>query len=83
MRNDINEYANIEFETIILDEAQNIKNYNSQNAISVKMLNAKNRFALTGTPIENSLLELWSIFDFIMPGYLFDRDTFIVKYYRM
>ncbi|SCJ18164.1 DEAD/DEAH box helicase [uncultured Clostridium sp.] len=82
LRNDINEYANIEFETIILDEAQNIKNYNSQNAISVKMLNAKNRFALTGTPIENSLLELWSIFDFIMPGYLFDRDTFIVKYYR-
>lgn len=82
LRNDINDYANIKFNTIILDEAQNIKNYNSQNSIAAKSLKAKNKFALTGTPIENSLLELWSIFDFIMPGYLFDRNTFIVKYYR-
>lgn len=75
LRNDINDYANIKFNTIILDEAQNVKNYNSQNSIAAKSLKAKNKFALTGTSIENSLLELWSIFDFIMPA-------FIVKYYR-
>lgn len=82
LKNDINEYLNIDFDSVILDEAQNIKNYNSQNSLCVKRIKSKNRFALTGTPIENSLLELWSIFDFIMPGYLFDRDTFIVKYHR-
>ncbi|MEN8076297.1 SNF2 helicase associated domain-containing protein [Clostridioides difficile] len=82
LKNDINEYLNINFNSVILDEAQNIKNYNSQNSLCVKKLKSKNRFALTGTPIENSLLELWSIFDFIMPGYLFARDTFIVKYHR-
>ncbi|WP_297713873.1 SNF2 helicase associated domain-containing protein [Clostridium sp.] len=82
LRNDIDKYLNIDFNCVILDEAQNIKNYTSQNATYVKQLNSKSKFALTGTPIENSLLELWSIFDFIMPGYLFDRDTFIVKYYR-
>ena len=81
-KNDIKTYLNIDFNCVILDEAQNIKNYASQNAVYVKKLKCKSRFALTGTPIENSLLELWSIFDFIMPGYLFDRDTFIVKYYR-
>ena len=82
LKNDINEYLDIEFDSIILDEAQNIKNYTSQNSIYIKQLKSKSRFALTGTPIENSLLELWSIFDFIMPGYLFDRETFMVKYYR-
>ena len=61
LRNDINDYVNIKFNTIILDEAQNIKNYNSQNSIAAKSLKAKNKFALTGTPIENSLLEFWSI----------------------
>lgn len=82
LKNDIDEYLNAYFNCVILDEAQNIKNYTSQNAKYVKQLKCNTRFALTGTPIENSLLELWSIFDFIMPGYLFDRDTFIVKYYR-
>ena len=82
LKNDIDEYLNINFNSVILDEAQNIKNYNSQNSLAVKKLKSKSKFALTGTPIENSLLELWSIFDFIMPGYLFDRDTFIVKYHR-
>ena len=82
LKNDIDKYLDIDFNCVILDEAQNIKNYTSQNAMYVKQLNSKSKFALTGTPIENSLLELWSIFDFIMPGYLFDRDTFIVKYYR-
>ncbi len=65
-----------------MDEAQNIKNANSQNALAVKAVNAKRRFALSGTPIENSMLELWSIFDFIMPGYLFDEKRFTVRYHK-
>ena len=60
----------------IADEAQYIKNNNTQNAKSIKQINAITRFALTGTPIENSLAELWSIFDFIMPGYLFSYKKF-------
>ncbi|MEG2354198.1 MAG: SNF2 helicase associated domain-containing protein [Clostridium sp.] len=81
-KNDMEKYKEIEFDYIILDEAQNIKNPNSQNAISVKSLRSKCRFALTGTPIENSLLELWSIFDFIMPGYLYNQKKFNVRYNR-
>ena len=65
-----------EFQYIIADEAQYIKNNNTQNAKAIKELNAKTRYALTGTPIENSLSELWSIFDFIMPGYLFGYRKF-------
>ena len=65
-----------EFQYIIADEAQYIKNNNTQNAKAIKELNAKTRYALTGTPIENSLSELWSIFDFIMPGYLFSYRKF-------
>ena len=53
---------------MILDEAQYIKNPKTQNAQSVKSLKCEHRLALTGTPIENSLSELWSIFDFLMPG---------------
>ena len=59
------------FRFIIADEAQYLKNSNTQNAKSIKRIKADTRYALTGTPIENSLAELWSIFDFIMPGYLF------------
>ncbi|EKC77449.1 SNF2-related protein, partial [human gut metagenome] len=61
---------------IIADEAQYIKNNNTQNAKAIKNISAETRFALTGTPIENSLSELWSIFDFIMPGYLFGYREF-------
>ncbi len=76
LRNDCDLYENISFNSCIIDEAQNIKNHNSQNAASVKRIDSRVRFALTGTPIENSLGELWSIFDFIMPGYLFSFETF-------
>lgn len=65
-----------EFQYIIADEAQYIKNNNTQNAKAIKELKGKTRYALTGTPIENSLSELWSIFDFIMPGYLFSYRKF-------
>jgi SNF2 family DNA or RNA helicase len=80
IRRDIEEYKEISFNYCILDEAQQIKNPFSVNATSVKELKAKGYFALTGTPIENSLMELWSIFDFIMPGYLLTHDKFTKRY---
>lgn len=80
IRNDLEKYEQISFELIAIDEAQNIKNPNTGISKAVKNLNAKVKFALTGTPIENSLLELWSIFDFIMPGYLANRDKFQTLY---
>lgn len=70
LRQDIDDYKDILFDTCIIDEAQNIKNVNAMVTKSVKMIQADVKFALTGTPIENSILELWSIFDFIMPGFL-------------
>ncbi len=80
IRRDIELYENITFKYCILDEAQHIKNPMSQNAKSVKDIKAQNYFALTGTPIENSLTELWSIFDFIMPGYLLSHNKFSKKF---
>lgn len=82
IRRDIELYEYIKFKYCILDEAQHIKNPESVNANSVKRLNAESRFALTGTPIENSLTELWSIFDFLMPGYLLSRNGFSEKFER-
>ena len=76
LKNDIEKYEHISFDFCIIDEAQYIKNPISTNSKVVKKINAKVRFALTGTPIENNLLELWSIFDFIMPGYLYDKSKF-------
>lgn len=77
---DIELYENRKFTVQILDEAQNIKNHNTQSAKAVKVINAELRFALTGTPIENTLAELWSIFDFIMPGYLHGYTYFKKNY---
>ncbi len=65
-----------QFKYVIADEAQYLKNSNTQNAKAVKQIKSETRYALTGTPIENSLAELWSIFDFIMPGYLFGYRKF-------
>ncbi len=70
LRRDSEQYARLEFDTVILDEAQHITNRFSQNAQSTKALRAARRVVLTGTPMENSLDDLWSIFDFLMPGYL-------------
>ncbi len=80
IRRDIPLYERLEFNTVFIDEAQFIKNDSSLNAKSVKRLRAKHRFALTGTPIENSLSELWSIFDFIMPEYLYSHSRFVDLY---
>ncbi len=70
------EKENIVFKYSIADEAQYIKNSNTQNAKALKSINSETKFALTGTPIENSLAELWSIFDYIMPEYLFKYKKF-------
>ena len=80
VRRDINDYKSINFRHCILDEAQHIKNFGSLNAKSVKNVKAKQFFALTGTPMENSLSELWSIFDYLMPGYLHSNGRFTAKY---
>ncbi len=78
LKRDIELYKNkdYQFRFIIADEAQYLKNSKTQNARAVKQIKADTKYALTGTPIENSLSELWSIFDFIMPGYLFNYRKF-------
>ena len=78
LKRDIELYKNknYQFRFVIADEAQYLKNSNTQNAKAIKQIKADTRYALTGTPIENSLSELWSIFDFIMPGYLFTYKKF-------
>ncbi len=70
VRNDNDEYEYKDFEVCIIDEAQAIKNYQAGMTKEIKKIKARTKIALTGTPLENSVLELWSIFDFIMPGYL-------------
>jgi len=76
LRQDLEWYKEQEFHTLILDEAQSIKNYASKIAQAVRAITAHKRFALSGTPIENSLDELWAIFQAIMPGFLHDQKTF-------
>lgn len=76
LKRDIRQYAAKKFKYLIADEAQYMKNQHTQNAKAVKVLKARHRFALTGTPIENTLAELWSIFDFLMPGYLYTYNRF-------
>lgn len=82
LKRDIEFYKEIKyaFRFAITDEAQYLKNSNTQNAKAVKEIVADTRYALTGTPIENSLAELWSIFDYIMPGYLFAYKKFKTEF---
>ena len=80
IRNDFETYENINFELIAIDEAQNIKNPKAGITKSVKNLKANTHLALTGTPLENNVMELWSIFDFIMPGYLANNKKFQTLY---
>ena len=75
-KNDIQKYEELKFDYCIIDEAQNIKNPDSLITKAIKKVNANVRFALTGTPVENNLMELWSIFDFVMPGYLYTKTKF-------
>ena len=76
LKRDIENYTDKQFHYFAIDEAQFIKNQGTKSAQSVKQIVCKQRFALTGTPIENRLSELWSIFDFLMPGYLYSYSRF-------
>jgi len=80
IRRDAERYRELEFDTVVLDEAQHIKNRQTQNAQAVKAIRAQHRLVLTGTPLENSVLDLWSIFDFLMPGYLGTTQDFRERY---
>ena len=80
LRRDIAKLKEYNFRYIILDESQNIKNAMSQTAQAVKKLQASHKLALSGTPIENKLEELWSVFDFLMPGFLFSVADFNSRY---
>jgi SNF2 family DNA or RNA helicase len=82
LRRDIDRYRDWEFDAAILDEAQHIKNPDSQNAQAACALRAKFRFLLTGTPIENSLKDLWSLMHFLLPGYLGSAKDFRERYER-
>ena len=80
IRRDAERYRGFEFDTAVLDEAQHIKNRQTQNAQAVKAVRSQHRLVLTGTPLENSVLDLWSIFDFLMPGYLGSAQDFRERY---
>lgn len=80
IRRDAEKYQGFEFSLAVLDEAQHIKNRQTQNAQAVKSVRARQRLVLTGTPLENSVLDLWSIFDFLMPGYLGSAKDFHERY---
>ena len=80
IRRDAELYREFAFDTAVLDEAQHIKNRATQNAQAVKAIRSRHRLVLTGTPLENSVLDLWSIFDFLMPGYLGAAADFRERY---
>ena len=80
LRRDAAQYAAMDFQAIILDEAQHIKNPETQNAQAATALKAKHRLVLTGTPLENSVRDLWSLMNFVMPGYLGSRADFKERY---
>ena len=81
LRNDAEIYEQMSFQVCIVDEAQYMKNYQARMTLALKRLNVHTKIALTGTPLENSISELWSIFDFLMPGYLNSIEKFREKYH--
>ena len=80
LRRDIDRYAASAFSVAVLDEAQHIKNRSTQNAVAVKQIRALHKLVLTGTPVENGVADIWSIMDFLMPGYLGDYELFRGEY---
>ena len=82
LKRDIALYEGRQFQNCVIDEAQYIKNAAAAASKCVKLIQAKHRFALTGTPIENRLSELWSIFDFLMPGFLYSHADFEKSFER-
>lgn len=83
LRRDIDMYSGLEFSYMFIDESQHIKNPDTMSAKAVKRITADRRFALSGTPVENSLTELWSVFDFVMKGYLYSRKEFARHYDKL
>src|SRR5699024_6527914 len=75
-RQDIQRNTGHMFHTMTIDEAHSIKNYRTKIAQSVRLITAPKRFALSGTPVENSMDEMWAVFQAVMPGFLFDQKTF-------
>ncbi|MBD0967907.1 serine/threonine protein kinase [Lactobacillus crispatus] len=80
LNRDLEAYQNLIFDVEVIDEAQNIKNQQSVTTKTVKVIKAHHKLALTGTPIENKLSELWSVFDYLMPGFLGSYPDFRKKY---
>jgi superfamily II DNA or RNA helicase len=80
LQRDAERYRDLQFSTVILDEAQHIKNPDTQNAQAAVALHARHRFVLTGTPMENSVRDLWSLMNFVLPGYLGSRTDFRERY---
>ncbi len=80
LRRDIDSYRDFHFGAVILDEATHIKNPETQNAQAATALRGEQRFVLTGTPVENSVRDLWSIMNFVLPGYLGSREEFRERY---
>ena len=80
LRRDAESYASLQFNYCILDEAQSIKNHHTQSAKVVKSIHAEHRLALTGTPLENGIGEIWSIFDYLMPGFLGSHHAFTERF---
>ena len=79
LKRDLSLYEETQFDTCILDEGQAVKNQSTQGSKAVKQIRCRQRFVLTGTPIENRLSELWNLFDFLMPGYLFSHTAFVQR----
>ena len=79
LKRDIDLYEGHEFHTCVLDEGQFVKNQSTKASQAVKRVTCRQRFVLTGTPIENRLSELWNLFDFLMPGYLFSHQRFVER----
>merc|ERR1719481_1966638 len=82
VRNDVEFFGSIKWNYLVLDEGHVIKNTKSKTAIAIRQLVASHRIILTGTPIQNGVLELWALFDFLMPGYLGTEKQFTAKYAR-
>ena len=80
LRRDLDAYRAFQFSVAVLDEAQHIKNRSTQNALAAKQINAVGKLVLTGTPVENSVADLWSIMDFLMPQYLGEYEMFRCRY---
>ena len=83
MEKRIDLFENIQFKFIILDEGHIIKNPKTLKFAAAKKLKGTHRFILTGTPIQNRLKELWSLFDFLMPGYLYSKEVFNKNYEKL